>query len=370
MSGKSKRGSTEIDTKPAQEIDLSAIDPSEYRFRSGSFGDAALPHRHVLEGLELEIEECVTDIGEEVPMEPTTTELTLVGLDWGKVTVHASVTLEDWAYDYVFPLDDGGNADGNWKGRLGLVYWCKQTMLRGHSNDTNTVDSPGSHNFEVTIERDDVWQSIKLQPALIRIDEPNVDVDDVPETDYARYPGQRLAEGETWTIKTDHTRSTRNFLNPETKNFSEHDYLPGEDHLIFLDLDRGTPALYLNGDHERIIAALDNDSNQGWEGSIREVAYDTIEAEIWPQLLLEAASDITGDYDGPEAEWKQGVIEKFRERLYGEETSYEEAVQNLYEDVSSPERLPQLMQRLDHAIQTRNDAPTHLNKLLNLVDNR
>lgn len=355
---------TEGDTEDELEskLDLEALDPDEFQSRSGSFSSSALPHPHLLEGVEWEIKSCVTDNGEDVPLEPTTNTMSAIGLNWDTLALTATVAFPEWAYDFVTPDDDAIDGEPPWTGRLGMIYWCRRTILRERS-DTVTIKEPESHTFEIKIDREDVWMSTTVQPALVLVES---NVSDAP---FATRPGHRIAEGEPWTIKTDLKRSTRNLFHPETKKFSEDDDLPGEDHLIFLDFDRNPPGLYLNDDHERIITALDSDSNQGWDAAVRDAAYDTIEAEIWPQLLLEAASDIT-DGEGPEIPWKQGVIEKFREEIYGEDTSYEEALQLLENDLSSPERLPQLMHDLDDAIQSRIDAPSHLNKLLSLVDNR
>jgi hypothetical protein len=352
----------EVELEAEAELDLESLDPADFRSRSGSFSSSALPHPHLPEGLEWEIRTCVTDGGEDVPIEPTTNTLSAIGQDWETITLTATVTFPEWAYDFVTPEDGATDADPPWTGRLGLVYWCPETIFR-ESSEPVTIEEPGSHQIDIEIDREEIWMSATVCPALVLVES------NVSREAFAHQPGHRIAEGESWRIKTDLERSTRNLLHPETKKFSEDDDLPGDDHLVFLDFDRDPPGLYLNDDHERIISALDSDSNRGWDAAVRDAAYDTIEAEIWPQLLLEAASDITGGEE-PETPWKQGVIEKFREEIYGEDVSYEEALQLLEEDVASPQRLPRLMHDLDDAIQRRNDAPSHLNKLLSLVDNR
>lgn len=338
------------------ELDLASLDPSAYRSRSGTLDASALPHNYVEEGLEWEIESCETESGEEPPVEPSTNEISLVGKDWDSVTLSVSVELPEWCYDVVFP------ESGELTARMGVVYWCRQTILRDRS-ETVKISEPGIEEFEIEIPRDKVRRSVKVQPALVCVEAP----DDIE--DFATEPGHRMSEGEVWTLKTDLEQTTRNLLQPETKKFSDDSKFPGEDHLLFVDFDGDRPTLYLNGDHDRIIAALDTDNYQGWDAAVRDVAYDTIEAEFWPQMLLEAASDITEE-GGPEESWKRGVIEKFREPIYGDGTSYEEAIDLLREDLDSPSRLARLIHDLDSAIQSRNDTPSHLNKLLNLVDNR
>ncbi|GAA0261756.1 hypothetical protein [Halobacterium noricense] len=338
------------------ELDLASLDPSDFRSRSGTLDASALPHKHAPEGLEWEIQSCETDGGEEPPREPSTNEISLVDEDWDSVTLTINVELPQWSYDLVFP------DQGELTARIGVVYWCRQTILRDRSN-TVEISEPGTKEFEVTIPREDVRQSLKIQPALVCV-ECTEDAED-----FATQPGHRMAEGEVWTVKTDLQQTTQNLLQPETKRFSEDSDFPGEDHLLFVDFDRDPPALYLNGDHERVVAALDSDAYQGWDAAVRDVAYDVIESEFWPQMLLEAASDIT-DSGGPDEAWKQGVIEKFREPIYGEDTSYEEALDMLREDLNSPSRLARLIQEIDDAVQSRNDSPSHLKTLLDLVDNR
>jgi hypothetical protein len=350
------------DSSITEDAELASLDPSNYRSRTGSFKSSALPHKHVSDGIEWEIVSCETDEGDEAPTEPTTNTISLIGLDWESVTLTVEARFPEWAYDLVFPPEEEKEKSENWTAKMEIVYWCRQTILRESSSGVS-VHEPSSHELEVTVDRDRVHKSVKLQPALVRKESGS------PDGEYASFAGHRIAEGEVWTLNTDLEKSTSNLLHPETKKFSEDDDLPSEDHLVFVDFDRDPPGVYLNGDHERIVAALDSDSNKGWDAAVREVAYDTIETEVWPQMILEAASDITED-GGPETSWKQGVIEKFREQIYGEGTTYEEALDLLREDLSDRNRLPRLMHDIDDAIQTRNDAPNHLNKLLNLVDNR
>jgi hypothetical protein len=344
------------EVEEGNELDLESLDPSNYRSRSGTLDAFALPHKHAPAGLEWDIKSCETDQGGEPPQEPSTNEISLIDEEWDSVTLTVGVELPQWSYDFAFP------EQGELVARLGVVYWCRQTILRERS-ETVQIDEPTTEEFEITIPRDRVQRSVKLQPALVCVEAPD------GAEDFATEPGHRMAEGELWTLQTDLQQTTRNLLQPETKKFSEDPDFPGEDHLIFVDFDRNPPALYLNGDHDRIIAALDSDSYQGWDAAVRDVAYDTIEAEFWPQMIIEAASDITDD-SGPEEPWKRGVIEKFREPIYGANTSYEEAIDMLREDLDSPSRLARLMQDIDNAIQSRNDSPNHLTKLLNLVDSR
>lgn len=342
------------------EVDLATFDPSEYRSRSGSFNSSALGHRYSSEKLEWDVVQCVTGADEDAKVEESTNTLSLIGMDWETVTVTAEVAVPEWLYGIVTP--GPGERDEEWSERLGLACWCRQTILRDRS-PTVEVDQPDTYELTLEVAREDVHQSLQLCPKLVRAGYTERD------TEYASAAGQRLAEWETWSLKTDLERTTNNLLHPETKSFEDDDDLPGSDHLVFVDLDRNPPGIYINGDHERIVAALDSNSNQGWDAAVRDVAYDTIEAEVWPQMILEAVGEVTEE-GGPETAWKQGVIEKFRERLYGEGTSYEDAVDNLYEDVSSPERLGRLMHDIDDAVQTRNNAPSHLHTLLRLVDNR
>lgn len=342
------------------EVNLATFDPSAYRSRTGSFNSSALGHRYSPEKLEWDVVECTTETGEGAKVEQSTNTLSLIGIDWETVTVTAEVTIPEWLYNLVTP--EPADRDGEWSERLSLACWCRQTILRDSSPSVE-VGQPETYELTLEVERQDIYQSLQLCPKLVRAGYTDA------ETEYASAAGQRLAEWETWSLKTDLKRTTNNLLHPETKSFEDDDDLPGPDHLVFVDFDRNPPGIYINGDHERIVAALDSDSNRGWEAAVRDVAYDTIEAEVWPQMILEAAGEVSEE-GGPETAWKQGVIERFRERLYGEGTSYEDAVDNLYEDVSSPERMGRLMRDIDDAVQTRNDAPSHLNTLLQLVDNR
>lgn len=346
--------SLNLDDGDEEAINLAMFDESGYQRRTGSFSASALPHAYVGEGLEWIITRCVTDEGRDVDFDPDTTDIGLLTDDWNHVTLDMEVTVPNWAFEIVDPDDPKQEL------RLGIVYWCRRTILRD-SSDTQTIDGPGTYDFSLTINRDQVRSRIKLHPSLVRADDTGTD------SQYAIHPGHRMLEGREWTLRIDRDRPTRNLLQPEEKEFSSDDNLPNEDHLIYIDFDHSPPKIYLNKDHQRLLIALDSDANQGWDASVRDVAYALIEAEIWPQLILEAAAGITAD-EGPEEIWRQGVIEEFRERIYGDGTSYEEAIDRLREDTNDPQRMARLMHDIDDGLQSKFDSPSSFDKLLSLID--
>jgi len=341
---------------PSDASNLATFDESAYQRRTGSFSDSALPHKHVSEGLEWKISSIHTAEGREIEFDPDTKFVSLLTSDWDVIVVECTVSVPQWSFDIVDP------GDPNRALRLGVTYWCRRTILRD-SSPTISVDEPGEHTLYLSIPRSDVREVIKLKPALVRADS------DGDDEQYATLSGHRMLEGSQWTIRVDRERASKNLLQPEEQRFSEQDDLPSEDNLVYVDFDHSPPKLYLNKDHERLLIALDSDARRGWDASVRDVAYDLIEAEFWPQVILHAAADIT-DEEGPEEPWKQGVIKAFSDRVYDDDTSYSDAVDQLREDTDDPQRVARLVHDIDQAIQSKFDSPSDFEKLLKLVDNR
>ncbi|SFR53397.1 hypothetical protein SAMN04487947_2027 [Halogeometricum rufum] len=337
--------------------DLSSFDFSGLETRSGNLRASKLPHAHDPEGLQWELVGNETSEGESLALD-VESRGRLVGRNWDELELNFEVTVTDDLYDTVVPSDEDGS-----HAILGIVYFCRSTILRDVS-ETVTVDGADTYELSVTLQKEDLRDSVVLNPALARSDSTGTD------ENYATNEGHRMAEGDLWTIELDHVGSLGSLLQPREKKFSEDDDFPDEDHLVFVDFERNPPRIFVNSDHERIVACLNSDSNQGWEASAREVLYNHIESQIWPQLILEAAAGISDDGDVPEEEWKRAVIEKFREPLYGEEIDYEDAVTNLREDTSSPERVRRLIQDIDDAVQTKTNPPSDAMSLLNLIDRR
>lgn len=344
-------------TSGDSEADLSTFNFSGRETRSGNLRTSKLPHAHDPEGLQWELVRNETSEGESLDLD-VESRGRLVGRNWDELELDFEVTITEDLYDAVVPSKGGGS-----HAFLGIVYFCRSTILRD-VGETMTVDGADTYELSVTLQKAELRDTVVLKPALARSDSEGID------ENYATYEGHRIAERDLWTIEIDHAGSLGSLLQPREKEFSKDDDFPGEDHLLFVDFERDPPQIFVNSDHERIVTCLNSDSNKGWEASAREVLYNHIESQIWPQLILEAAAGISDDVDGPEEEWKRAVIEKFREPLYGEETEYHDALVNLREDTSSPERVRRLVQDIDDVVQTKTNPPSDAMSLLNLIDRR
>jgi hypothetical protein len=337
--------------------DLSDFDFSGRETRSGNLRTSKLPHAHNPEGLRWELVRNETSEGESLDLD-VESRGRLVGRNWDELVMDFEVTITEDLYDDVVPP----NGDSS-RTVLGIVYFCRSTILRD-VGETVMLDGAGTYELSVTLQKAKLRDTVVLKPALARSDSKGTD------ENYATNEGHRIAEGDLWTIEIDHAGSLGSLLQPREKEFSTDDDFPGEDHILFVDFERNPPQIFINSDHERIVACLNSDSNQGWEAAAREVLYNHIESQLWPQMILEAAAGISEDEDGPEEEWKRAVIEKFRVPLYGEETDYSDALVNLREDTSSPERMRRLIQDIDDVVQTKTNPPSDAMSLLNLIDRR
>jgi len=343
-------------------------DPSaeEFEIRQSTFGDSALPHAHEPNGLEWTIETCRLDTGREVPVERTAGSQRVSLLSrrgWETATLEGTVTLPAAVYDGVVADPAGGDRPD---ADIVMVVHCREAIHR-ESQEAASAVAPGTYDLTVEINRDEVYGTVTLIPSFV-LAEPAA-ADDDKATDR----GARLADGPSATVTADLTRQRRNLLHPKRRRFSEDDTLPPEDHLVHLEVEGDeAPQLYLNDDHEEVVDVLDTDVYTGYDARIRDLGYDILESQLWPQFVALAAAGVNPTTGETQEDWHADVIRQLQGSVYDEDRSVAEVAMELHDDIQDPESNARLQREVEDFVQsdTEVDAPGDLEALLTLVRNR
>lgn len=338
----------------------------EFEIRQSTFGDSALPHAHEPNGLKWTIETCRLDTGREVPVERMagSQRVSLLSLrGWETAILEGSVTLSAAVYDgVVADPDDGDRPDAD----IVMIVHCREAIHRG-SQETASAVAPGTYDFTVKIDRDEVYGTVTLTPSLVLAESAAADDDKATDR------GARLADGPSATVAVDLTRQRRNLLHPKRRRFSKNDALPPEDHLIHFEVEGDdAPQLYLNDDHEEVVDVLDTDVHTGYDARIRDLGYDILESQLWPQFVALAAAGVDPTTGETQEDWHADVIRQLRGPVYDEDRSVAEVAMELHDDIQDPESNARLQREVEDFVQsdTEVNAPGDLEALLTLVRNR
>jgi hypothetical protein len=314
-----------------------------------------LPHNYVQRGLEWVVDSCVVDGEDEVLVEDVGGEYhvsLLAKRDWSEAVLTGSVKVPADVYRTVVPEAERETVEAP-PTRLDVTVDSTDAVLR----DAQLVESeagPGEYDFEVRLDVDRVYGEVSLTPVLCR--RTDCPVDSGP---CASATGERVAEAPSATVEIDLTDELHGVFHPERRAFSEEEEFPPEDHLVHLVLEGDdAPQLFLNADHEELIQVLDVRADWGKEASLRDATFDLIEAELWPQLVVETVTsvDSTGE---PEDDWQWDVLRQVGESPYGPDGDPEEVGQRLRETLDAPDELATLQRQIEDFVQSRVAAPDH-----------
>lgn len=324
----------------------------------------ALPYPYRDNGLALKIEGY--QIEEEQPVEfdeereSSTVDLAVDQSDpWERATLRGKVTLPEEVVESVYPPEERSSPPG----KLYVAVRCPDTIYRDRVDVSvigtgNCVDS-GVHDVKIPLRSNLLRGEVQLLPFLVRSSEGDSD------GQFATTPNVRLASGEPWTVVIDEEEETGNrLIEGEEAEFSEHDHLPGEKRLYYLDFrNADSPKLWINSDHNRIVDILHANGSVGAEARMRDVVLDQIQQGVWSQLVVRAISDI--DEEGePRHDWEQAVLNIFARDLADKDDVTQASIQ-LREELDDPEGVAVLMERLDGSIQDYIDPR---DQLINLVE--
>jgi hypothetical protein len=314
-------------------------------------------------GLEWSLNSCVLDDGHEATIEPHGSgfHVSLLGeRDWETVTLSGTISVPEDVYQDVVPDGERADCDEPQTG-LYVTLDCRDAVYRG-SRVVAAPAGPGEHDFEIELDRDQLYGTLSLYPSLARCDGYDGDGGRC-----ATETGKRLAEATPGTIAFDLTSATYGLFHPVKRKFSEDSELPPEEHIVHLVLEgKDAPQLFLNADHERLVTALDIRGTRGGEAKVKEVAFDLIETQLWPQLITATARDIQSGGE-PSEDWQWDVLRQIAEPLFGPDTSQTEAGRRLRDAVDSPDGVATLEKDIDAFVQSRLASAKKLTALLKHV---
>lgn len=325
-----------------------------------------LPFKYLDSGLEFELEEYSVDGSKpkELDLKPTQTEINLSQTlpspedeesnDWNNITLFGRLDVPEETIESVFPESERDNPPG----KLYIVIRCHDTIYREKTIVSNEPTTPGSYNTTVKIPKEMVRGTVELRPYLVRAEGGPT------RGQYAGKKNFRLASGRIYSVVVDLPPGEKPpAIDGEEISFSRAAHLPEGDKLYYLDFrNESRPKLWINADHPRITDVLQSQGSVGAEARMRDVILDEISYGVWTQLIVRAASAIDEDTN-VEHEWQQTVIDTFARNLY-EVEDVSEAAHRLRTDITDPESLPHLMEKIDRELQEYIDPRTQLINLM------
>jgi hypothetical protein len=336
--------------------------------RSQRHRTTTLPFSYRDKGVDFDLDSFTVDDRERTALElnPSQTEINLASAvsssdgsdepDWSSITLHGGLRLPEETVQAVFPEEERAQPPA----KLYVTIRCHGTIYRDRIVVSETPTTPGEYDVELEIPKETVRGTVELRPYLVRTEahprkEPN---------DYADQKNFRVASGTLYYVVVDGgEEEERAAIDGERIRFSQTAHLPDGNKLYYLDFrNEGRPKLWINSDHPRIAEVLQSRGSVGAEARMRDVILDQVSYGVWVQLLVRAGSavDVEGEV---EHEWQEMVLQTFARNLY-DTSDVSEATHRLRNDLSDPQTLPHVMQRIDSELQEYIDPREQLIHLM------
>ncbi|HMI91186.1 MAG TPA: hypothetical protein VK509_07470 [Polyangiales bacterium] len=314
-----------------------------------------LPYAYERFGIELELLGCELDgrAGPEPQSEPRV--LALDAEPWRRARVHYRVSVPERTLKAVLPPSDRASRPA----ALLLIMRCPSTRLR---RGLRIALAPrGGHAIDgaLVIERDECEGTLELMPYLVR------ETAGGPAPGYARRPGERLASARPWLLRVHAAPSiSGKFLDVRYRSFKEDALLASfQDNVYRLECDQDAPVLWINADHDKLSAVLDERATTGKKARLRDVFYDLVAQGVWSQLFVRAVSDLDESEEQAESTygWQDGVLREVLPFMFPASPSHAERVRELLR--LRKDDLALLIDRLDAALQAKSQLAAHMSSL-------
>jgi len=280
--------------------------------------------------------------------------------DWETTTIKGTITIPEDVIDRVFPEPERDDPPG----KLIITADCLNTHNRfgtivTDGSDPETTIEAAEYDWEVNIEREEVMERVVLNAFLVRTEDGD------HGTRYASYKGQRLADGWPWRVKIDELEDwLGGHMVVRFKSFSDSPATVPDDNIYYLDKsDSEQPKVWVNSDHAPIKNTLSSGGYTGFRPRMRDVISDSIAHQIWVELLLWTASDVTEDGDWNHT-WQQSIIEEIGTEIYDDLDDPVEIAKQLHTDINETENIPRLMSDIDEALQQYINPDESLNDMI------
>ncbi len=238
-----------------------------------------------------------------------------------------------------------------------LVLRCQATRLR--RGVAASFEHTGTE-LEVTIEleRDELAGHAELLPYLVRTANGSSEAGG-----FAHRVGNRIASARPWSIRVDLQRApSGRSLDVQFKSFGKDESIALADRgsMWRLEAQAETPILWSNQDHGSIAELLRHEGTRGRRAYLREVVFDRIGSSVWTQLFFAATVSIR-ESDGSIYGWEQSVLDLLLPDMYPAVPTAEGRLKYLRQELDD---LPQVLARLDAALQRRDNGIQHLTRLV------
>ncbi|WP_216086542.1 hypothetical protein [Halovivax ruber] len=263
--------------------------------------------------------------------------------DWSTITIHGKLRLPEETVQAVFPQDERKQPPA----KLYVTIRCHETIYRDRAVISEAPTTPDEYDVALKVPKNDVRGTVELRPYLVRT-EPHPGEE---SGSYADQKNFRVASGTLYYLVIDGPDDEgRAAIDGERVRFSQNAHLPDGNKLYYLDFrNESHPKLWINSDHPRIAEVLQSRGSVGAEARMRDVILDQVSYGVWVQLLVRAGSAV--DEEGEvEHEWQEMVLETFARNLY-DVSDVSEATHRLRDDLSDPQTIPHVMQRIDSELQ-------------------
>ncbi len=267
--------------------------------------------------------------------------------EWRRLSIEGRVDVPQEAMD-AFPEDERGAPPA----QLFLVARCARTRLR------RAFTAGASGAFHLELSHDDVDGALELVPFLTR----STSRQSVPG--FASRAGERVASGRAWEIRITPLREPAGkFLDVRYQRFGDDPLLSAvADTLYSLEHERDSPILWINADHEKIVAVLGDRGTRGPRARIREVVFDSIAQSVWTQLFVRAALHLA-DMGELAYEWEDSTLRELLPGMYRSARTHAARVDALRAQLARGE-LSAVLAALDTELQRKSSAVEHVTKLI------
>lgn len=314
-----------------------------------------LPFSYRDKGLDFDLGSFAVDEEDLTALElnPSQTEISLTSAipssgsseepDWDNIVLHGKLRLPEETVHAVFP--EGEQAEP--PAKLYVAIRCHETIYRDRKVISESPTTSGEYDVRLEIPKNTVRGTVELRPYLARTESrPRGE-----ESDYAAEKNFRVASGTQYYVVVDgNEEEEQAAIDGERVRFSQNAHLPSGNKLYYLDFrNESRPKLWINSDHPRIAEILQSRGSVGAEARMRDVVLDQVSYGVWVQLLVHAGSAI--DAEGEvKHEWQEMVLKTFARNLY-DISDVSEATHRLRDDISDPQTIPHIMQRIDSELQ-------------------
>lgn len=274
--------------------------------------------------------------------------------EWRQLALDGVIELTPAAVQEAFPVEERAQPPG----RLIVVVRCPPTRLRRAQTVAEGPLAAAAYPFRLKLPHDELHGALELIPFLVRSSAR------APAPGYATTGGARVASGRSWEVRVTPLREpSGKFLDVRYQRFSDDAVLrPIAATLYSLEHEQESPTLWINSDHEQIVAVLSDRGTRGPRARLRELVFDYIAQSVWTQLFLRAALHLEELGEVPYG-WEDSTLRELLPGVYPDRRTHPARVEALRVQVQRGE-LSAVLSRLDTVLQCRSEAVEHIAKLI------